>query len=521
MMTPARTRVGFDRRSVGVLGALIVAGLSLRWFNLGAKNLWLDELLSLNHARQIAGWTSFLASGFGDAHPPMYFLVLKGWLLLAGGDASARWLSVLFGVAVIPATFVLARQFFSTRLSLLSSLLVAVSPLFLLYDREVRNYSQFTLLSVLSLWFLMRALREGRSASWVGYTTLTVLNIYTHYHAFLLIAGEMAFVALRVSSHRGRLKALLLSLALVGLSYLPMLPTLLKHISFVGSVLTEGGRFPVTLGYWVRPAYIGFALSLGQTLLPWKPLAIAGGAAVLVFLVFAVRTLRFQREAATFLAACFLLPLGLGTLFSDAMPRYYLFLAPLFYIILASGIAAVPRVVVRGILAVVLAVAWGVGLGNYYANRDFHVLAHVDPWREVGQLLRTGVSTGDVVIQVALKPPIEADPLGYALGFPIAIRGEDILADLPRLTANGTAARVWLIVSESTLQQPGLGAATWLSGNYAQCTEHRYRHDPDYSLKKRFFRKDFAEYRIRVYRFAEPHAHVPEPTACQSVLWDQ
>jgi hypothetical protein len=272
----------------------------------------------------------------------------------------------------------------------------------------------------------------------------------------------------------------------------------------------------VVLGYLAKPIYILFAFGLGQTLLPWRPLAVVAGVVVVVILAFAVGGLRDQREAAAFLASCFVLPVGIGTLLSDPMPRYYLFVAPLFYMALAAGITAVPRPTLRVVLGSVLVITWGVAIGNYYANRDFHILAHVSPWREVGQFLKANRVDGDVMIHVALKPFIPTEPLTYYAGSPIPIYGEEVRGELPRLTRDGTARRVWLIVSESTLQAAGQATASWLAARYGLCREQRYYHDPDYQLKKRFFRKDFAEYRIRVYRFEGPDAHGTGTAVCQS-----
>jgi uncharacterized membrane protein len=504
------------RRVTFALSSTILVAASLQLFNLGEKSFWIDELLSLNHAGDIKGWTSFLAPSSGDWHPPLYFLLLKGWLLLGGGETWDRLLSVLLGLGVIPAVYVLARHFFSIQVSLLSSFLVAVSPLFLLYDREVRNYPLFTLLSITSLFFFVQALREGRPRDWIGYTVFTVLNTYTHYHAFLLILGEVAFFSVYFSTYRQRLKALVGSLGIMAVAYLPMVPTLLIHLRVVRELEGQEGRFPVTLGYVSKPLYDGFAFALGQTILPWNPMAIVGAIVVLVFLIFGILALRRQRQVLGLFACCLFLPVLVGTLFSDAMPRYYLFLAPLFYIFLAVGMMGVPKARIRYLLAAVLAIVWGVGIRNYYENREFHILATVDPWREVGQFLKSNVSNRDVILHIALKPQIQTEPLSYYAGFRIPIRDADVLEILPHETQNGTIPRLWLIVSESSLQEVGRNAADWLAFHYASCTEQRYYHDPDYLIKKRFFRKDFSEYRIRIFRFENPQAGMREKTVCQA-----
>jgi len=479
---------------------------------------WIDELLSLNHAKEITGWGSFVSPSSGDLHPPFYFLLLKGWLFFGEGESWARLLSVLFGIAVIPVTFLLARQFFSQRASLLASLLVGVSPLLLLYDREVRNYPLFSLLSMISLYFFIRCLREAQMWCWAGYAAFTLLAIYTHYHGFLLILSEVIFVALRFNTFRPRLKAFVLSLAIVGLLFLPMLPTLFGHLQVAQELHSEGGRFPVLLGYPAKPLYIGFAFALGQTLLPWNPLAIVGGLVVLTILAFSLGELRQQRETTTFFFACLLVPIVLGPLVSEAMPRYYLFVVPLFYMLLATGMMGIPKLALRYFLGVFLAIVWGLGISNYYSNREFHILAHVTPWREVGQFLKANVVQDDTIFHVALKPKIEIEPLSYYAQMHIPVYDQEAIAALPELTTGGSVPRVWLVVSESTLQEVGRSAVSWLADNYSECQAWRYFHDPHFQLKKRFFRKDFSEYRIQVFRFEKPQVDGAGKVVCCTEL---
>jgi len=494
---------------------IVLVGSFLRGFDLGAKSFWIDELLSLNHAGEITGWHSFVAPSSGDWHPPLYFLLLKGWLLFGKGESWARLLSVLLGIAVIPATFALARQFFTIPVSLLSSFLVAASPLFLLYDREVRNYPLFTLMSVMSLYFLVRGLRKRQMRYWLGYTAFTALAMYTHYHGFLLVLGELVFVCLSFSRFRPHWKVFVLSLATVGLLCLPMLPTFLRHLQEANQSLSQGGKFPIFLGYPVKPIYIAYGFALGQTILPWNPVAIVGGLVVLTSLAFTHKGMREQREIPTFFVSCLVLPVILGPLLSESMPRYYLFTGPLFYMLLAMGMEAVRPVPLRFSLGMALTLVWGIGISNYYSDRQFHVLAHVTPWREVGQFLGANVMQGDTIIHVALKPKIGTEPLSYYAQKHIPLYGQEVLAALPELTKGGSVPRVWLILSEPALQEAGRPALAWLANNYSQCKAWRYFRDPDFRLKKRMFRKDFAEYRIQIFRFEKPRVNEVRRAVCQ------
>ena len=86
--SPAPTEV------VAVAVVAVLAGAVLRFAT--RSSLWLDEALSVNIARlpigDIASWLRH------DGHPPLYYVVLHGWIELFGsGDTAVRALSGVFG----------------------------------------------------------------------------------------------------------------------------------------------------------------------------------------------------------------------------------------------------------------------------------------------------------------------------------------------------------------------------------------------------------------------------------------
>src|SRR5262245_16564124 len=83
-------------RHLILLGALVLIGLGIRGHDLSARSLWFDEAFC---------WrlTEFpipeMIRRVGlDNHPPLYFLLLKGWTSVFGESTMAlRSLSVLLG----------------------------------------------------------------------------------------------------------------------------------------------------------------------------------------------------------------------------------------------------------------------------------------------------------------------------------------------------------------------------------------------------------------------------------------
>jgi len=69
-------------RSRIVLVVILLVGTALRLFRLGADSLWYDETVSTYLAGSPIA--ELIRHTAGDIHPPGYYLLLRGWLLLAG-----------------------------------------------------------------------------------------------------------------------------------------------------------------------------------------------------------------------------------------------------------------------------------------------------------------------------------------------------------------------------------------------------------------------------------------------------
>ena len=99
---------------------LLAIGFALRLYRLGVDSLWYDETVSVYLAGSPVA--ELIRHTAGDIHPPGYYLLLRGWLILMGypdGRAApagiglewtAGFFSVFFGVALIALTGILARR---------------------------------------------------------------------------------------------------------------------------------------------------------------------------------------------------------------------------------------------------------------------------------------------------------------------------------------------------------------------------------------------------------------------------
>src|SRR5207245_7219627 len=92
--------------TVGV-AVVLVAGVLLRFFT--RSQLWLDEALSVNIARlPVSRIPDALRH---DGSPPLYYLLLHGWMALVGtGTLAVRALSGLVAVITLPVIWIAGRR---------------------------------------------------------------------------------------------------------------------------------------------------------------------------------------------------------------------------------------------------------------------------------------------------------------------------------------------------------------------------------------------------------------------------
>ncbi|MGN6814680.1 MAG: glycosyltransferase family 39 protein [Solirubrobacterales bacterium] len=209
------------------LAGLIGAAAVLRFAGLGVQSYHHDEVITA--MRVLPGSLSHLFHEVrvSESNPPLYYLLAWGWAKAFGlGEVGLRSLSALLGVAVVPVAYLIGRELSSRRTGLVLAAFVAFNPMLIWYSQEARSYALLIFFCALSLYFFLRALdrAEGRDFWLWGLTSALALG--SHYFAFFLVAIEAAWLLL---ARRGRLRALLPPLAVVGFAGGALLPLVLAQ----------------------------------------------------------------------------------------------------------------------------------------------------------------------------------------------------------------------------------------------------------------------------------------------------
>ena len=321
--------------------AILVIGALLRLTGLGVHSLWYDE-----------GCTVYLATAKDtlealrmDRHPPLAFLLFKGWIALFGeGDRTLRLLSALASTAALFLFVPLARAWAGERGSLAAIALCAVSPFHVWHGQEVRMYGLLDLAAVAALAATAAYVRKPRASSIVAVALSVAFAFGLQYMGALVFASIAAVaVAARVAKRiTARELASLVAAAAAGVAaWLPWivarLPEQMKTpwgftarttardlVEFPSrQVLTEMSAVP--------PALVPVGYALGAVL----TLGVAAG------LVLALRARRFETTA---IALAFAAPLAATLIESlvvpaTVQPKYLMAVAPCTALLAAAGLA--------------------------------------------------------------------------------------------------------------------------------------------------------------------------------------
>ncbi|MHB2019937.1 MAG: glycosyltransferase family 39 protein [Candidatus Xenobia bacterium] len=310
---------------------LLVAAIGLAAFlriaGLGAAGLTNDEAYDVWVASlPLSAYHVVLAN---DAHPPLFYWLLHVWEMRVGdGVAATRLLSALFGCLTCYLVWWWGRQL-SPQIAVVSALLYACSPLAVDLDRYVKSYSLMMCLVTFSTALLLTACRTPRRGLWVGYTATSVVLLYTHYFAPLILLGHL--ISVPASSRR----RVFLACALAGLAFLPWLPMLeVQRRQCAGLYIFA----PFSWKFY--GTFLASLLGLGAFKAPTL-VAILVGALVPLVLLWGL----FQRELPLMMAArlctLYLAVLTANTLMSPIhtmQTRYTSIVLVPFLLLLASGI---------------------------------------------------------------------------------------------------------------------------------------------------------------------------------------
>ncbi|RMH77422.1 MAG: hypothetical protein D6681_20945, partial [Calditrichaeota bacterium] len=369
--------------------ALIFLALFTRFYNLASDSLWLDEAFSLRTA--MMPFDRMFHRALNDPHPPLYPLLLYGWVQLFGSSESAgRSLSAIANLLTLPLLLALAQRLFNRRVAVMAGLLFLFSPYQIYFAQEVRSYSLLGLLSLASVYTFLRLLERSDVRRAIAYLLSTVLLIYLHVYGWLVLLLENLWVLYR--HRRGELPfSPAFWAGIQGLLLVLFLPYLGQFLHIVGKVQAH---------YWLpRPTLLHLAGTLVQFSGSIALALICGGLLVwLGFLLYRRREIwRQYRESLILLlgwgGGVVLVPFLLSQVLTPFyLPRYVISATVPFYLLVALSIAHLPRKRWSLVTLAVVLLLSGVPLTRYYREPTR------EPWREMVADLRQIAAPDEMIL---------------------------------------------------------------------------------------------------------------------------
>jgi mannosyltransferase len=144
------------------------------------QSVWFDEGYSILLAKRPVG--ALIALTGVDAHPPLFYLLLKGWAGIFGwSDFALRSMSAIFASLTVGAVFLLVRRLFTVRTALVTLPFLVIAPFALRYGYEIRMYALAGLIGAVASLVLVYARASTGKKLWVLYAVLVALGMFTLY----------------------------------------------------------------------------------------------------------------------------------------------------------------------------------------------------------------------------------------------------------------------------------------------------------------------------------------------------
>ena len=208
-----------------LIALVVLLGGALRVYHMTALSLWVDEGITVMFSH--LSWPAVLGlQGVYDAHPPLYYALVKLVSLAVPDLVAGRLVSVVAGTATILALYLLVARLATKWIGLAAALALAVSPSHIWYAQEARQYALNVLLVVLSYLALVAFLQSGRLAWAILYGVTLVLAMYVEYSALFALAPQALLILPALWRRRRRAVVLLGAALAAALLFAPWLPSL-------------------------------------------------------------------------------------------------------------------------------------------------------------------------------------------------------------------------------------------------------------------------------------------------------
>lgn len=185
-------------------------------------------------------YVQMLKTTAADFHPPAYYSVVGAvYRFLPPTEIVTRSVSIIFYFLTLFLVWKLASDIKGKFFGLVSTLVVALNPIFFTYAFEARNYTMFAFCAVGSIYFLVKISAGFSRLRALGFVLFSTLGMYTHYYMFFTLAAQGLYLLLFDRKIFLKMSGLYFLAGLLYLSWIPFLysqVTSVKESYWIGQV---------------------------------------------------------------------------------------------------------------------------------------------------------------------------------------------------------------------------------------------------------------------------------------------
>ena len=190
-----------EEHADGVALLFVVVGLLARLRAADAPFLQPDEVLHLRIA-SAPTLADLYRLSLTNAHPPLFYVLLRGWRHVAHSDWALRLLPAAFGTAFLWSAWRWAAGTLGRACGLITLACVAFLPSVVVVSTELRGYALLLWAIGSALWALEEAFAARSVRMLWLFTGLSAVALATHYSAFRFLAGVFVYAAARLALER-------------------------------------------------------------------------------------------------------------------------------------------------------------------------------------------------------------------------------------------------------------------------------------------------------------------------------
>ncbi|MCM8777001.1 MAG: hypothetical protein NC905_01885 [Candidatus Omnitrophica bacterium] len=370
---------------------IISLAIFLRLFYLSQKSFWCDEFLAISLSRIPSFYDMVYRIIKYDAHPPLFYSIIRVVFQFTQSEFGLRFLPFLFGAGAVIIFYRLLMEL-NIKNYLLPLSLFAFSPPAVLWSQIVKSYSTLTFFSLLSLLMLIRYKKTEKVIYTIFWIISSIFMLYLHNYGVLIIAGQI--IVLWLYRKVVPLKKFSIPFLVIFLLYLPYFAgPLFSQIRFVKTAPHS------VVNPFFRLGYTFFYFIFGETLSPLNFKFVIPG--LLLFLVFFIRGICVKKNFFQNFSVI-VLALGIIVIFSvkATIPQNLIHLQPFFFILVASGVESIKKEKVKIIFSFLLVLNLIPSLWYYYQedSLQYHDVSKLIPYKEIIDTIKKEEKRGEVVI---------------------------------------------------------------------------------------------------------------------------